>query len=36
MRESDIVVLVLGVPLLYFIVFWMSGDLWRGIFRRRK
>ena len=40
MRESDIVVLVLGIPLFVFVTFGMSGDLWTGIwsgfFKKKK
>ena len=36
MRESDIVVLVLGLPLFLFITFGMSGDLWTGLFSKKK
>lgn len=40
MREDDIVVLVLGIPLFVFVTFGMSGDLWTGIwsgfFKKKK
>jgi hypothetical protein len=36
MREDDIVVLVLGLPLFLFVTFGMSGDLWAGLFSKKK
>lgn len=35
MRESDIVVIVLGLPLFFFVTFGMSGDLWSDLFKKK-
>ena len=36
MRESDIVVLVLGLPLFLFVTFVMGADMWTGLFSKKK